>query len=163
MALTYLIRTQNDAVKTLTASCFTKQNYKAGYTNDCISVYTPNGVLGGSIAAISDDYTVAPANGTNMPVGLFVNDAAGRAWESNAALSSNKITIAKGMASVEVDVYETEAYAGGTLTYAVGDKLYASPEGFLTNEISNDATVIGIVTKAPTVLGTDAMGVDMRI
>jgi len=162
MALTYLIRTQNDSIKSLAAACFTKQNYKAGYTNDTITVYTPNGVLGGSVAALSADYTVTQANGTNRPMGLFVNDAAGRAWESNQAIASNKITIAKGMPSVEVDVYETHDHYGQELVYTIGDKLYASAEGFLTNVASVEGTVIGILTKVP-VTATPTMGVDLRV
>lgn len=163
MALSYLIRTQNDSIKSLAATCFTKVNYKAGYTNDTLSALTPNGVLGGSVAAISDDYTVEAADGTNMPMGLFVNDAAGRAWESNQAIASNKITIAKGLPSVEVDVYEThDAYGNELAAFTVGQKLYASAEGFLTNVESADGTVIGIVTKVPAT-ATPTLGVDMRI
>lgn len=161
MALSYLNRTQNDAIKELDATCFTKVNFKAGYTNDTLSAFTPNGVLGGSVAAISDDYLAIPANGTNKPIGLFINDAAGRDWENNQALASNKITIAKGMPSVEVDVYETDDY-DGAITYAVGQYLYASAEGFLTNAVSADGTVIGIVTKVPTT-SSPTLGLDMRI
>lgn len=162
MALSYLIRSQNDAIKELDATCFTKVNYKPDtYTNDCITAYTPNGVLGGSVAAISADYKAIPADGTNKPIGLFINDAAGRNWENNQALASNKITIAKGMASVEVDIYETDDYEGGTV-YHVGDYLYASAEGFLTNTVSADGTVIGVVTKVPTT-ESPTLGLDMRI
>lgn len=162
MALSYLIRTQNDSIKELAASCFTKQNYVAGYTNDTLTAYTPNGVLGGSVAAISADYTVVAANGTNVPVGLFVNDAAGRIWESNQAVASNKIAIAKGMPSVEVDVYETHDEYDAELTYTVGDKLYASAQGFLTNVASVEGTVIGICTKVPTTT-SPTLGLDVRI
>jgi hypothetical protein len=161
MALSYLNRTQNDAIKELDATCFTKVNFKDGYTNDTLSAYTPNGVLGGSVAAISDDYLAIQADGTNKPIGLFINDAAGRDWENNQALASNKITIAKGMPSVEVDVYETDDY-DGAITYVVGQYLYASAEGFLTNAVSADGTVIGIVTKVPTT-ASPTLGLDMRI
>lgn len=173
MALSYLIRSQNDAIKELAPACFTKVNYKAGYTNGTLSAYTPNGVLGGSVAAIGDDYQVVPADGKKAPLGLFINDAAGREWENNQALGSNKVTIAKGMASVEVDVYETHIEplpnvqgTSTSITYAVGDKLYASAEGFLTNVVPSgtgaDATVIGIVTKVPTT-SNPVLGVDLRI
>lgn len=163
MALSYLIRSQNDAIKELDATCFTKVNYKPDtYTNDTITAYTPNGVLGGSVAAISADYKAIAANGTNKPIGLFINDAAGRDWENNQALASNKITIAKGMASVEVDVYETEDYEGTPIVFAIGDELYASAEGFLTNIASADGTVIGVVTKVP-VPASPTLGLDMRI
>lgn len=162
MALSYLIRTQNDSIKELDATCFTKQNYVAGYENATLSPYTPNGVLGGSVAAIVGDYKVAAANGTNIPVGLFVNDAAGRDWEFNAAVASNKLAIAKGMPSVEVDVFETHDEYLDPTDYAIGDKLYASAQGFLTNVPSVDGTVIGIVTKVPTTT-SPTLGLDMRI
>lgn len=162
MALSYLIRTQNDSTCALDPVCFTKQNFKAGYDNATITALTPNGVLGGSVAALSDNYTVVPADGTNTPFGLFVNDAAGRAWESNQAIASNKITIARGMPHVEVDVFETfDAYLNAN-DYLIGQSLYASAEGFLTNVPSTDATVIGIVTKVPTT-ASPTLGVAMRI
>lgn len=161
--LQYLIRSQNDAIKVLAASCFSKQNYAADYTNDTITNLTPNGVLGGSVAALSADYTAVAGNGVNTPIGLFVNDAAGRAWENNQAQASNKLTIAKGLPSVEVDVYETHDMYGAEITYVIGDKLYCSANGFLTNEESAEGTVIGIVTKVPVLPGSPAMGVDMRI
>lgn len=162
MALTYLIRAQNDAIKSLNASCFIKQNYAVDYTNDTLAATTPNGVLGGSVAALAGNYEVEAADGTNVPVGLFVNDAAGRAWDNNQAVGSNKITIAKGLASVEVDVYETHDMYGVELVYTIGDKLYASAQGFLTNEVSSEGTVVGILTKV-TSTESPTMGVDLRI
>jgi len=161
--LQYLIRSQNDAIKVLAASCFTKQNYASDYVNDTISNITPNGVLGGSVAALSADYMVVAGNGVNTPIGLFVNDAAGIAWENNQARASNKLTIAKGLPSVEVDVYETHDIYGSEITYVIGDKLYCSANGFLTNEESAEGTFIGILTKVPVLPGSPAMGVDLRI
>jgi hypothetical protein len=61
---------------------------------------------------------------------------------------------------VEVDVYETEGLTGDA--YAVGDKLYCSAYGLLTNVTSTDATVIGIVTKAPST-ASPTLGLDQRI
>ena len=162
MAYSPLIRSQNDATKSLHATCFTKQNYKEDYVNATISASTPNGVLAGSVAAIVGDYLVGPGNGTNVPVGLFTNDAAGRPFNVNPALASGKLTVAKGLPSVEVDVFETEDAYGTELEYSIGDKLYCSAEGFLTNEESVEGTVIGVVTKVPTVQ-SPVLGVDMRI
>lgn len=164
MALTILIRTQLNAIPTLSDACFTKSNYGVN-TNTTLSVNTPNGVLGGSVAAVSPglDYTVVPGTTTLKAVGLFVNDAAGAAFENSPAVASGKVTVIKGLGSVEVDVYETRNAAdNANLTYAVGDKLYASAQGFLTKETSSEGTVIGIVTKAPTTL-SPTLGLDMRI
>jgi hypothetical protein len=156
MALTILIRTQMNAIPVLADVCFTKQNYGVN-TNATLSVNTPRGVLGGSIAAISagNDYTVVPCTLALMPVGLFVNDAAGAAFENAPAVASGKVTVIKGLASVEVDVYET-------LPYAVGLPLYSSAQGFLTPDVSTSAVVIGVVTKAPSTV-SPTLGLDMRI
>jgi len=164
MALTILIRGQLNAIPVLSDDCFTKQNYGV-HTNTTLSVNTPRGVLGGSVAAVSAglDYTVVPGTNLLTPVGLFVNDAAGAAFENSPAVASGKVTVMKGMASVEVDVYETrKADNSGDITYSVGDKLYCSAQGLLTNETSTEGTVIGICTKAPTT-ASPTLGLDMRI
>ena len=175
MALTILIRGQLDSIPVLSDACFTKANYNVN-TNTTLSVNTPRGVLGGSIAAISAglDYTVVPMTTALMPVGLFVNDAAGAAFENSPAVASGKIAVMKAMASVEVDVYETKnAAANANLAYAVGYYLYGSAQGFLTYEnLTVGATgysasaassiVIGVVTKAPST-SSPTLGLDMRI
>jgi hypothetical protein len=163
MSLSILIRTQLNSIPVLSDDCFTKQNYGANIAgNSTLSVNTPRGVLGGSVAGISPglDYTVVPCTDVLPPVGLFVNDAAGAAFENSPAVASGKIAVIKGLPSVEVDVYETEGLTGGA--YAVGDLLYCSAYGLLTNVLSTDATVIGIVTKAPST-ASPTLGLDQRI
>ena len=168
MALTILIRGQLDSIPVLSDSCFTKQNYLLnGVVNSTLSVNTPRGVLGGSVAAVSAglDYTVVPGTDVLRPVGLFVNDAAGAAFENSPAVASGKVAVMKAMASVEVDVYETKTVANADLTFVVGDLLYSSAQGLLTNEASNESapkTVIGICTKKPTT-ASPTLGLDMRI
>lgn len=171
MALTVLIRGHNSSIPVLAATCFTKANYDtpSGHTNNTLSVNTPTGVLGGSVAAVSagNDYTVVPGTYDLQPLGLFVNDAAGAAFENSPAVASNKIAVIKGQASVEVDVYETHTSGDVEITYAVGEWLYCSANGFLTNEKPSDVTgsvdtVIGICTKAPTT-ASPVLGLDMRI
>jgi len=164
MALTILIRGQLNSIPVLSDACYTKQNYGVN-TNTTLSVNTPRGVLGGSVAGISAglDYTVVPCTDELMPVGLFVNDAAGAAFENSPAVASGKIAVMKAQASVEVDVYETRnAAATANLTYAVGEKLYCSAQGLLTNEASSEGTVIGICTKAPST-ASPTLGLDERI
>jgi len=164
MALTILIRTQLNSIPVLSDSCYTKANY-GNNTNTTLSVNTPRGVLGGSVAGLSagNDYTVFPCTSVLMPVGLFVNDAAGAAFENAPAVASGKVAVIKGMASVEVDVYETRNAADtADLTYAVGEKLYSSAYSLLTNETSSSAVVIGVVTKAPSTT-SPTIGLDMRI
>jgi len=164
MALTVLIRTQMNSIPSLSDACFTKTNYGVN-TNTTLSVNTPNGVLGGSVAALSAglDYTVVPGTHQLMPVGLFVNDAAGAAFENSPAVASGKVAVIKGLASVEVDVYETRNAADtADLTYAVGDELYSSAQGLLSNEASSEGTIIGVCTKVPTT-ASPTLGLDMRI
>jgi len=167
--LTILIRTQLNSIPVLADVCFTKANYGVN-TNTTLSVNTPRGVLGGSIAAISagNDYTVVPGHVDLEPVGLFVNDAAGAAFENAPAVASGKVAVIKGQPSVEVDVYETRNQAGtADLSYAVGNLLYSSAQGFLTKEKPSDVggsidTIIGITTKAPST-ASPTIGLDMRI
>lgn len=166
MALTILIRGQLSSIPVLSDACFTKQNYGVHPGgNTTLSINTPRGVLGGSIAAISAglDYTVVPMTTALMPVGLFVNDAAGAAFENAPAIASGKVAVMKAMASVEVDVYETRNAANsGDLAYAVGLYLYGSAQGLLTYETTASGIVIGVVTKAPRT-ASPTLGLDMRI
>jgi len=164
MALTILIRGQLNSIPVLSDACFTKANYGVN-TNTTLSVNTPRGVLGGSVAAVSAglDYTVVPMTTGLMPVGLFVNDAAGAAFENAPAVASGKVAVMKGQASVEVDVYETRNAADSAdITYAVGEKLYGSAQGYLTNETTASSEVIGVVMKAPST-ASPTLGLDMRI
>jgi len=164
MALAILIRTQLNSIPVLSDECFTKQNYGVN-TNTTLSVNTPRGVLGGSVAAVSAglDYTAVPMTTGLMPIGLFVNDAAGAAFENSPAVASGKVAIIKGQPSVEVDVYETRNAADGAdLTYAVGELLYGSAQGLLTNETTASSVVIGVVTKAPST-ASPTIGLDARI
>ena len=164
MALTILIRTQLNAIPVLSDDCFTKANYGVK-TNTTLSVNTPRGVLGGSVAGISPglDYTAVPCTDVLRPIGLFVNDAAGAAFENSPAVASGKVTVIKGQCSCEVDVYETQDAAGAAdLVYAVADLLYCSAQGLLTNEASSEGTVVGLCTKAPST-SSPTIGLDERI
>jgi hypothetical protein len=164
MALTILIRGKLSSIPVLSDACFTKANYGVN-ENTTLSVNTPRGVLGGSIAAASAgfDYTAVPMSTGLTPIGLFVNDAAGAAFENSPAVASGKVTVMRAFASVEVDVYETRNAAdNGDIAYAVGQNLYGSAQGFLTNETTASSVVVGVVTKAPTT-SSPTLGLDMRI
>ena len=166
MSLALLIRGHMSSLCELDSTCFTHVNYGAHPGgNTTLSVNTPLGVLGGSVAGLSGtaDYTAFPCNKILQPIGLFANDAAGAAFDNSPAVASNKLAIVKGMSSLEVDVYETVNEANNAnLTYVVGNKLYCSVNNLLTNELSTSAIVIGIVLKAPS-LASPTIGLDMRI
>ena len=147
MSLVLKNRTRFNSLYELDKSCFEK-------ANDAFKTY---GVLGGTVAALKADasYTVVPADGSNTPIGLFVNNANGNPFDNAPAVASNKIAIAQNMASVEVDVY-------ADVEFAIGDKLYSDANGYLTNVKGTDETVIGIVTKLPTT-SDPFLGLEMRI
>lgn len=162
--LKLLVRGQESAITEASSTCFTKENYGAN-TNTTLSVNTPRGVLGGSVASVSSGlpYTAVPGTTALEPVGLFLNDAAGAAFENSPGVASGKVSVVKGQASVEVDVYETRNAADSDdLTYEEGDKLYSSAQGFLSNEDAGTQTEIGLVTKAPTT-ASPTLGLDMRL
>lgn len=167
MSLILKNRTTFNSLYELDKSCFTKSNTtlvnaNTVYPNIAADVdVNPIGVLGGSVAAVKvgDDknYTVYPADGTAgyKAIGLFVNNAFGNPFDNSPAVASNKIAIAQKLASVEVDVYEDEEFA-------IGDKLYASANGYLTKTAGADATVIGVVTKVPSA-SDPFLGLEMLI
>ena len=92
-----------------------------------------NGFIGGA-AQISSSYDAAV-----VPLGLFLNDAAGNAFENTPATASGRTPYVSGQGVVGVTLWETQQQIGGstTLVYSVGDKLYASVNGLLTNRIED--------------------------
>lgn len=168
MSLILKNRTTFNSLYELDKSCFTKKNETLVNANKVYPnvgadvVVNPIGVLGGSVAAVkvgegAKNYTVYPADGTatTKAIGLFVNNAFGNPFDNSPAVASNKIAIAQKLASVEVDVYEDEEFA-------IGDKLYASANGYLTKTKGADETVIGIVTKVPSA-SDPFLGLEMLI
>lgn len=150
---------------------------------------TKKGILGGSVAF------TRPASGNNViggpvvttpgdtpsgylanvrPLGIFLNDAAGNAYENTPGPASGRAPYVCGSGStVGVTVYETCNLAGsGDLTYAAGNKLYASANGLLTNVLADSyeylqgdttgATVVGICKAAPDA-NTPCLVLDLRI
>ena len=142
-----------NALPTLASAAFTRQNYGlSGMTSARITSDVPDGVLGGMVAYMSANYEVGICNASHQPIGIFLNDAAGSPFENTPAVASGKVTVMTAQGSYETDIYETRNEADSAdLTYAVGDKLYCSKNGLLTNDTALAAnTICGIVTKAPT-------------
>lgn len=150
---------------TLESAGYTMVNYVAGTTvNDTLDANTNVGVLGGMIATMKGSYEVGACTGaSDEPMGLFINDAAGNAYENLPAMASGKAPFTQSQGSYETNVYETRNAADtADLTYAVGDKLYPAVSGLLTKESGFNSNVVGIVTKVPT--STDAfMGINLRV
>lgn len=183
---------RGDTVPSLAADGFTQSNPSVVTTASAVSTTLPanvkSGVLGGSVAFVRPDVgenTVGGAalDGANYiantrPLGLFLNDAAGNANENTPGVASGKGPFLRG-GSAGVKIYETQQQTtvgggsvGTALTYAVGERLYASVNGLLTNRwqdsyetqwinaatsgsgaggaaIEPDVTVMGIVTAPP--------------
>lgn len=190
-ALRILYSLVKDSIPSLAADAFTQSNPPVVTTSANVSTTLPvnvkKGVLGGSVAFTRFDqganvvgaplaYDAANAVRTIAgtvkrpacrPLGLFINDALGYAYENTPAVASGKGPFLRG-GSVGVKVYETQYQIGAStnLSYAVGDRLYASVNGLLTNRIedsfewaaindasgsptASDVTVMGIVLAPP--------------
>lgn len=123
------------------------------------------GVLGGSVAFTRPDvgngYVGGPPSAYNTrvrPLGLFINDAAGNLFENLPTKASGRPTYYSEGGGYGTSLWETHNLdTGAPLTYVMGDELFASKNGYLTN-VGDDAntyeqggaqTVMGIVKMAP--------------
>lgn len=140
-----------DTIPTLSDDGFTQSNPPVVTTPSAVTTTLPAtnrkaGVLGGSVAFVRPDKgqnvvggaKTSPSNFTR-PVGLFINDAAGNAFENTPAPASGKCPFLRG-GSVGVKLYETavqttvgSGVVGTALTYVAGNFLYGSVNGYLTN------------------------------
>jgi hypothetical protein len=160
-ALRILYSLIKDSIPVLSSDAFTQANPNVVTTPSAVSTTLPanvkRGVLGGSVTFTRPDIGANAVGGAVLvssayvagtrPLGLFINDALGNAYENLPAAASGKGPFLRG-GSVGVKVYETQvqttnswisgtlgssAVVGTALTYNVGDKLYASVNGLLTN------------------------------
>jgi len=102
-------------------------------------------------------------------LGVFINSAAGNAFENQPGVASNKGPYVSGQGTYGNQLFETyNLSTGATLTYSTGDLLYASCNGFLTNGVQNDrflganATMMGVL-KMPPDSTQDELVYDQRI
>lgn len=176
-----------NSVGLLSPDGFTQANppggLAAGAKSTTLAGITKVGVLGGSVAFtrgdVGNNYIGGPV-GTSRgvqsagirPLGLFLNDALGNAFENTPGVASGRAPYVCGSGScVGVNVYETKQQTGGftALTYAVGDLLYASINGLLTNFIGDapeaagtGITVMGVVKVAPDA-NSSLLVLDLRV
>lgn len=105
------------------------------------------GVLSGSIAFARPEGdsthggpTDAVADGqitTQRVLGVFINNAVGNAFTNQPGVASNKGPYVSAQGSYGNRLYETQNLGtGADLAYTVGDRLVASLNGYLTNEIN---------------------------
>lgn len=164
-ALRILYSVIKDSVSALADDGFTQSNPPVVTTTSAVSTTLPaagfrkSGVLGGSVAFVRPDKgqnivggaKTSPSVGTR-PLGLFINDAAGNAFENTPAPASGKCPYVRG-GTVGLKLYETAVQTtvgggvvGTALTYAVGDTLYASVNGYLTKRWQDSLETTWITT-----------------
>lgn len=151
-ALRVLYSLIKDTIPVLAADGFTQSNpnvVTAGANKSTtIPTNVKKGVLGGSVAFTRPDVGANTVGGAVLvasayvaktrPLGLFLNDAAGNAFENTPAVASGKAPFIRGGA-VGTKLYETQQQVGGStaLTYSIGDFVYASVNGYLTNKFQD--------------------------
>lgn len=145
---------KGDSISELAADAFTQNNPNVGTVvpgarSTTLPLNVKKGILGGSVAFIRPDQVENHIGGAVLvgaayvlntrPLGLFLNDALGNANENTPAIASGKGPFLRG-GTAGVKIYETQIQTtvgggviGNDLTYAIGDRLYASINGLLTN------------------------------
>jgi hypothetical protein len=130
-----------------------------GSVSTTIPVNVKKGVLGASVAFTRPDIGENVVGGAVLvsaayvvntrPLGLFINDSLGNAYENTPGVASGKGPFLRG-GSCGVKLYETQkvtanssstgtlitsgGVVGTALVYSPGQKLYASVNGYLTND-----------------------------
>ena len=133
------------------------------------------GVLSGSVAFTRPDIDENVIGGPDsafgtgcVPLGIFINHAAGYSFENTPASASNKCPYVSAQGCYANSLFETEQITDGAAgaivaktalsnAYAAGQSLVASANGYLTNEATDGYAsqsggtdvVIGIVKMAP--------------
>jgi hypothetical protein len=153
-ALRILYSLTKDTIPVLAADGFTQNNPNVQPNPLARSTTLPTnvklGVLGGSVAFTRPDIGANTVGGAVLvnaayvvdtrPLGLFLNDALGNAFENTPGVASGKGPFLRGGAC-GVKIYETQwqttkggAAVGDALpAYSNGQRLYASVNGYLTN------------------------------
>lgn len=176
-ALRLLNVTIRNSIGVLTDDSFTQANPVAVATNISTRLnVTKIGILSGSVAfarsASGNNYLGGPGtaaiqtayqgNVTNArlyrPLGVFINSAAGNAYENTPAVASGIGPYVSGMGTYGSSLYETDVlaavadagagggqtYTGGTdLVYNTGNELIASRNGFIMPkwQVADDGTM----------------------
>ena len=175
----------------LSADAFTQANppivTAAANVSTTLTGITSSGVLSGSIAFTRPDSGNGHHGGPvqvaaayvpgQKPLGIFLNDAVGNAYENTPGVASGRGPYLSGQGTIGVQLWETQHQITGSaaITYAVGDFLYASVNGLLTN-VQEDAyqwqvpaqndpdflTLVGVVKVAPDA-DNSLMVLDLRV
>jgi len=164
-----------NAVGLLTPDAFTQANppIEAGGVSTTLTNVTKVGVLGSTIAFTRPDYgngyhggpvKIAGAFNANVvPLGIFLNDAIGNAYENTPGVASGRGPYVCGNGStVALSLYETKQVTttgGGNVgdplvpAWAVGSKVYASVNGLATTRANDAYEAQAPVSATPTLIG----------
>lgn len=140
-----------NSVGVLTADAFTQTN--PATETAAASVSTSEGMHTGTLGVLSG--SVAFTRGANeiggvgtlgagaagvVPLGVFINTAVGNPYENQPAVASDKCPYVSGLGTFGNQLYETQELSGlfPDLTYTAGDALYASINGYLTNNSADE-------------------------
>lgn len=142
-----------NSVGVLTADAFTQTNpptitaTASVSTSEGMSTATL-GVLSGSVAftrganEIGGVGTLGAGAPGVVPLGVFINTAVGNAFENQPAVASDKCPYVSAQGTFGNQLYETQNLLVGPahadLVYAAGDALYASQNGYLTNNAADE-------------------------
>jgi len=186
------VMTRN-SVGMLTPDAFTQANppvvTAANTVSTTLSGISKVGILGASIAFtrpdIGNNYHGGPVkiggdySATLLPLGVYLNDSLGNPFENTPGVASGRGPYVCGSGScVAVSIYETQVLLGGgagnPITYAPGQKLWASANGYLTNQLADAyeynvagqnaiefCTLMGVVKVAPDA-NSSLLVLDMR-
>jgi hypothetical protein len=167
-ALRILYSLVKDSIPSLSADGLTQSNPSVVTTTSAVSTTIPvnvkKGVLGGSVAFVRPDVGENTVGGATLvssafvvntrPLGLFINDSLGNAYENTPGVASGKGPFLRGGACGN-KLYETQQQTtlgggsvGTALTYSVGNRLYASVNGLLTNRWQDSYEAQWITTAA---------------
>lgn len=167
-----------NTVGQLTEDSFTQTNppietTAARVSNSAGLLTNALGVLSGSIAFARPDeganYHGGPSArvaATDRVLGVFINSASGNAFENQPGVASNRGPYVSAQGTYANRLYETsQTGANVALTYTIGESLFASVNGYLTNdtnERASDTTVIAVLKIAPD-SSSDELVYDQRI
>jgi hypothetical protein len=180
-----------NAVGVLTPDSFTQANPPVVTTQKSatLSNISKLGVLGGSIAFTRYDYgngfhggpvkVSAAYDAKIKPLGIYLNDSLGNAFENTPGVASNRGPYACGSGTTAgLSIYETKTQIsspGTAVVYAAGDAVYASVNGLVTNVLADAyeynvsgqnslpfVTLIGIVKVAPDA-NSSLLVIDLRV
>jgi hypothetical protein len=173
----------------LTVDAFTQNNPPVVTTTANVSTtlagITKKGVLGASVAFTRPDAGNGFHGGPVLvgaayvvgqrPLGFFINDSLGNAFENTPGVASGRGPYLCGRGSVGLSLWETQHLKTGSaaVTYAAGNLLYASSNGLVTNVIEDSyednvsagtaiLTIVGVVRVAPDA-NNSLMVIDLRI